>query len=74
MFVDEMGALKRLPRNDAATKIYRNSFLSKRPDDDPEKLPLIAGPAVVFLRRVCEAEVSSEASSRPGRPTPAAQV
>jgi hypothetical protein len=54
MFVDEMGALKRLPRNDAATKIYRNSFLSKRPNDDPEKLPYIAGTAVVFLRPVWE--------------------
>jgi hypothetical protein len=53
MFIDDMGALKRLPRNDAATKIYRNGFLSKRPDDDPEKLPYIAGPAVVFLRPVC---------------------
>jgi hypothetical protein len=52
MFVDEMGALRRLPRNDAATKIYRNGFLSKRPDDDPETLPYIAGKAVVFLRQV----------------------
>ncbi len=54
MFVDEMGALKRLPRNDAATKIFRNGFMSKRPDDDPEKLPYIAGTAVVFLRPVWE--------------------
>lgn len=52
MFVDEMGALRRLPRNDAATRIYRNGFLSKRPDDDPEKLPYIAGKAVVFLRPI----------------------
>ena len=52
MFVDEMGALRRLPRNDAATKIYRNGFLSKRPDDDPETFPYIAGKAVVFLRPV----------------------
>jgi hypothetical protein len=52
MFVDEMGALRRLPRNDSATRIYRNGFLSKRPDDDPEKLPYIAGTAVVFLRPV----------------------
>jgi hypothetical protein len=52
MFVDEMGALRRLPRNDDATRIYRNGFLSKRPDDDPEKLPYIAGTAVVFLRQV----------------------
>jgi hypothetical protein len=54
MFIDEMGALKRLPRNDAATTIYRNGFLSKNPDDDPEKLPYIAGPAVVFFRPVWE--------------------
>jgi hypothetical protein len=52
MFVDEMGALRRLPRNDDATRIYRNGLLSKRPDDDPEKLPYIAGTAVVFLRPV----------------------
>jgi hypothetical protein len=52
MFVDEMGALRRMPRNDAATIIYRNGHLSKRPDDDPEKLPYIAGTAVVFLRPV----------------------
>lgn len=52
MFVDEMGALRRLPRNDAATRIFRNGHLSKRPDDDPESLPYIAGAAVVFLRPV----------------------
>jgi hypothetical protein len=52
MFVDEMGALRRLPRNDTATRIYRNGFLSKRPDDDPEALPYIAGTAVVFLRPI----------------------
>jgi hypothetical protein len=52
MFVDEMGALRRLPRNDAATKIYRNGHLSRRPDDDPETLPYIAGTAVVFLRPI----------------------
>jgi hypothetical protein len=54
MFIDDMGALKRLPRNDAATMIYRNGHLSKNPNDDPEKLPYIAGPAVVFLRPVWE--------------------
>jgi hypothetical protein len=52
MFVDELGALRRLPRNDAATRIYRNGFLSMRPDDDPEQLPYIAGKAVVFMRPV----------------------
>jgi hypothetical protein len=54
MFIDDMGALKRLPRNDAATTIYRNGHLSKNPNDDPETLPYIAGPAVVFLRPVWE--------------------
>jgi hypothetical protein len=54
MFIDEMGALKRLPRNDAATKIYRNGLLSENSDIDPEKLPYIAGPAVVFSRPVWE--------------------
>jgi hypothetical protein len=52
MFIDDMGALKRLPRNEAATKLYRNGFLSKSPNEDPEKLPYIAGPAVVFSRSV----------------------
>jgi hypothetical protein len=52
MFVDEMGALRRRRRNDPATLIYRNGFLSKHPGDDPEKLPYIAGPAVVFLRPI----------------------
>jgi hypothetical protein len=65
MFIDDMGALKRLPRNDAATKIYRNGFLSKRPDDDPEKLPYVAGPAVVFLRPLWEAEAGPEHAIRP---------
>jgi hypothetical protein len=54
MFIDDMGALKRLPRNDGATVIYRNGLLSKNPHDDPEKLPYIAGPAVVFFRPVWE--------------------
>jgi hypothetical protein len=62
MFIDDMGALKRLPRNDAATRIYRNGFPPKHPDDDPEKLPYIAGPAVVFLRPVWEAGASPERS------------
>jgi hypothetical protein len=52
MFIDDMGALKALPRNDAATKLYRTGFLAKNPNDDPEKLPYIAGPAVVFARLV----------------------
>jgi hypothetical protein len=54
MFIDGMGALKQLPRNDAATSIYRHGFLLRCPNKDPEKLPYIAGPAVVFLRSVWE--------------------
>jgi hypothetical protein len=54
MFIDDMGALKRLPRNEEATRIFRNGYLAKRPGDDPEKLPYIAGPAVVFLRSLWE--------------------
>jgi hypothetical protein len=52
MFIDDMGALKRLPRNEAATKLYRNGILLKKPNADPEELPYIAGPAVVFLRPI----------------------
>jgi hypothetical protein len=55
MFIDNMAALKRLPRNEEATKIFRNGYLAKRPNDDPEKLPYIAGPAVVFLRPILDA-------------------
>jgi hypothetical protein len=54
MFIDDMGALKRLPRNEAATKIFRNGFAPKHLNDNPEKLPYIAGPAVVFLRPLWE--------------------
>jgi hypothetical protein len=69
MFIDDMGALKKLPRNDAATKIYRNSFLSKHPDDDPEKFPYIAGPAVVFLRPIWEgwAAIDRNEGAKSGR-------
>jgi hypothetical protein len=54
MFIDDLSALKRLPRNDEATRIYRHGLLSEHPGDDPEKFPYIAGPAVVFLRPVWE--------------------
>lgn len=52
MFVDEMGALKGLPRNERATAIYRNNYLAQHPGTNPEVLPWIVGPAVVFSRRV----------------------
>ena len=52
MFVDDEGLLKGLPRNDAATVIYRNNWLTAHPKDDPESLPAIYGPAVLFSRQV----------------------
>lgn len=52
MFVDEIGQLKGLPRNDEATGIYRNNWLTRHPGTDPEALPTIVGPAVLFDRRV----------------------
>lgn len=52
MFVDECGSLKGLPRNEPATSIYRNNWLTQHPKEDPESLPAIYGPAVLFSRRV----------------------
>lgn len=52
MFVDEMGRLKGLPRNERATAIYRHNWLSKHPDTNPELMPAIVGTAVLFARRV----------------------
>ncbi|WP_070096221.1 hypothetical protein [Pseudomonas sp. NBRC 111139] len=52
MFVDEEGLLKRLPRNDKATAIYRAHYLKQNPGVDPEQLGFIAGTAVIFDRRV----------------------
>lgn len=52
MFVDETGALKSLPRNDEATAIYRNNWLTHNPGTDPESMPAIYGTAVLFGRRV----------------------
>jgi hypothetical protein len=51
MFVDEMGHPKRLPRNEAATTLYRRATLL-REEGDPELLDWIAGPAVLFERIV----------------------
>lgn len=57
MFVDEFSASNvkpgyPLPRNDRATEIYRANWLSQHPEDDPEDLPDICGPAVLFHRIV----------------------
>lgn len=54
MFVDEMAHLKQLPRNEMATKLYRERYLAEQPDADPRRLPHIAGNAVVFHRPIFE--------------------
>lgn len=56
MFVSEIGhrALtwrEPLPINEAATRIYRNNWLTYRPGTDPESLPAIAGTAILFPDR-----------------------
>ena len=52
MFVDEDGFTKNLPRNEKATAIYRNNWLTQHPNTDPEMMAFIVGPAVVFSDRV----------------------
>jgi hypothetical protein len=52
MFVDDEGVRKQLPRNDTATRIYRNNWLTEHPGTDPESLPAIHGPAILFSRIV----------------------
>ena len=52
MFVDEMGHPKGLPRNEAATAIYRRNALLHQGVKDPEALDWIAGPAVLFEREI----------------------
>jgi len=52
MFVDDDGHSKGLPRNETATVIYRRNWLLRHPDVDPESIPFIVGPAVLFHRRV----------------------
>ena len=53
MFVGECSAINgRMIRNVRATEIYRNGTLTQHPDVDPESLPAISGPAVLFDRRV----------------------
>lgn len=52
MFVDDMGLVKGLARNPAATKIYRAASMWRNPEQDPEQLGFIAGPAILFSRPV----------------------
>lgn len=52
MFVDDEGAVKQLPRNEAATTIYRCNWLTQHPKTEPESMPAIHGVAVLFDRRV----------------------
>ncbi len=52
MFVDEIGQLKHLPYNIRATKIYRNNWLQRHPDTDPDLLSDIVGLALLFSRRI----------------------
>jgi hypothetical protein len=57
MFVSELGRVHMttrppLPRNEAATIIYRTAWLRREAETAPERLPWIAGTAVLFERRV----------------------
>jgi len=57
MFVSELGHVRLstrepLPRNEAATTLYRAASLARQPKQDPERLPWIAGSAVVFDQKV----------------------
>lgn len=57
MFVSDEGKMAQtwrdpLPRNDAATAIYRRNWMTQHPGGDPEKLPMIVGVAVLFDRIV----------------------
>jgi hypothetical protein len=51
MFVDEQGEAKNLPRNEAATTVYRNNWLTAHPKADPESIPYVYGDAVLFTSR-----------------------
>jgi len=57
MFVSELGHVRLstrepFPRNEAATTLYRAASLARLPGQDPERLPWIAGTAVVFDQKV----------------------
>jgi len=53
MFVNEMGHIEGMQRNERATAIYRNNVMVHEAVAPPaETLPWIAGPAVLFSKRV----------------------
>lgn len=52
MFVNENGHMRKLPYNIRATTIYRAASLKRFPHLDPNTLPIIVGPAVLFHRKV----------------------
>lgn len=52
MFVEENGHAEGLERNEAATRIYRANAMASGQYPDPEALPCVVGPAVLFARRV----------------------
>ena len=52
MFVDEIGLLRGLPINPQATEIYRADAIARYPKINPNSLPIIVGPAVVFAKKV----------------------
>ena len=53
LFIDEVGQLKGLPHNEAATAVYRNNILTHDPDQhDPDDLPDIVGDAILFSEKV----------------------
>lgn len=52
MFVGECSAINgKAIRNIRATEIYRSNALAQHPDLDPEALPAISGPVVLFPDR-----------------------
>lgn len=52
MFIDEGSAVDDLPRNEAATAIYRTIGMADHPSWDADEFPAIYGTAVLFDRRV----------------------
>lgn len=53
LFVHECGRLLGMPRNETATAIYRSNVLvHQTPAPQPESLPFIAGPAILFRGKV----------------------
>lgn len=52
MFVDEDSQGKDMLVNARATEIYRANWMTQHPDCDPDELPDIKGPAILFDRPV----------------------